>query len=46
MNKFPKLFEEIKIGKLELKNRIVMPDMATNFAAEEGKLTERHIDYM
>jgi len=45
MNRFPKLFEKIKVGELELKNRIVMPGMLTNFAAEDCKVSDRHIDY-
>lgn len=40
-----KLFTPIKIGKLEVKNRIVMPAMATGFASEDGQVTERMISY-
>jgi 2,4-dienoyl-CoA reductase-like NADH-dependent reductase (Old Yellow Enzyme family)/thioredoxin reductase len=39
------LFTPIKIKNLELKNRLVMPAMATNFADEEGFVTPRMIDY-
>jgi len=39
------LFEPIKIGTVELKNRIVMAPVATHFADEKGVLTERQIDY-
>jgi len=39
------LFEPINIGNLELKNRIVMPPMATHFATKEGYVTQRQIDY-
>lgn len=39
-----KLFEHIKIGKLELKNRIVMSPMATNFVIN-GEVNQRLIDY-
>ncbi|RPJ40746.1 MAG: hypothetical protein EHM27_07475, partial [Deltaproteobacteria bacterium] len=35
---FQKLFTPFKIGRLELKNRIVMPPMATNFADPEGNV--------
>jgi 2,4-dienoyl-CoA reductase-like NADH-dependent reductase (Old Yellow Enzyme family)/thioredoxin reductase len=35
----------MRIGKLELKNRIVMPPMATNFADPEGNVNERHLAY-
>jgi 2,4-dienoyl-CoA reductase-like NADH-dependent reductase (Old Yellow Enzyme family)/thioredoxin reductase len=40
-----KLFTPIKIGKLEVKNRIVMPAMYTGFASEDGQVTERMIRY-
>ncbi len=42
---FPKLFEPGRIGSLELKNRLVMPPMATNYASKDGQVTERQIDY-
>ncbi len=42
---FQKLFTPRQIGKLELKNRIVMPPMATNFADLEGNINERHLAY-
>jgi 2,4-dienoyl-CoA reductase-like NADH-dependent reductase (Old Yellow Enzyme family)/thioredoxin reductase len=42
---FGKLFEPIKIGKMELKNRIVMPPMYTKFGTEFGAVTERMIDF-
>jgi 2,4-dienoyl-CoA reductase-like NADH-dependent reductase (Old Yellow Enzyme family)/thioredoxin reductase len=45
MTLFKALFSPFRIGKLELKNRIVMPPMATNFAGTEGKVNDRHIDY-
>lgn len=37
------LFDPININGLELKNRIVMPPMATNMATPEGRVTDRHI---
>jgi len=40
-----KLFEPFKIGTMELKNRIVMPPMATNFSAEDGLVTKRLKNY-
>lgn len=40
-----KLFSPFSIGTLELKNRIVMPPMGTNFATPEGFMTERQIAY-
>lgn len=39
------LFTPIRIGTVELKNRIVMAPMATHFADENGGLTERQINY-
>jgi 2,4-dienoyl-CoA reductase-like NADH-dependent reductase (Old Yellow Enzyme family)/thioredoxin reductase len=42
---FPKLFEPGKIGSLEIKNRLVMPPMATNYASKDGEITQRQIDY-
>ena len=39
------LFKPTKIKDLELKNRLVMPAMATNFADEGGSVTSRMIDY-
>jgi 2,4-dienoyl-CoA reductase-like NADH-dependent reductase (Old Yellow Enzyme family)/thioredoxin reductase len=42
---FPKLFEPGRIGSLELKNRLVMPPMATNYASKDGQVTDRQIDY-
>jgi len=40
-----KLFEPIKIGIMELKNRIVMPPMGTNFASDDGFVTKRLVNY-
>ncbi len=37
------LFTPIKIGKLEVKNRIVFPPMVTGKAGPDGKITEGHI---
>ena len=45
MNKFATLFSPFRIGNLELKNRIVMPPMATYFAGEDGSVNDRHIAY-
>ncbi len=43
--KFQKLFEPGKIGTLEIKNRMIVPPMLTEYAAEDGTLTERYIRY-
>jgi 2,4-dienoyl-CoA reductase-like NADH-dependent reductase (Old Yellow Enzyme family)/thioredoxin reductase len=45
MTPFKTLFSPFRIGKLELKNRIVMPPMATNFAGTDGKVNDRHVAY-
>jgi 2,4-dienoyl-CoA reductase-like NADH-dependent reductase (Old Yellow Enzyme family)/thioredoxin reductase len=45
MNRYKPLFSPFRIGNLELKNRIVMPPMATNFAGEDGSVNDRHIAY-
>jgi len=42
---FPKLFHPGRIGSLEIKNRLVMPPMATNYALKDGTVTDRQIDY-
>jgi len=39
------LFQPGHIGELELRNRIVMAPMGTNYAAEDGHITERIKDY-
>jgi 2,4-dienoyl-CoA reductase-like NADH-dependent reductase (Old Yellow Enzyme family)/thioredoxin reductase len=43
--KFEKLLSPIKISTLELKNRMVMAPMVTNFATREGYVTQRLKDY-
>ncbi|SKB64706.1 2,4-dienoyl-CoA reductase [Acetoanaerobium noterae] len=42
---FKKLFEEGKIGNLTVKNRFIVPPMLTEYASEDGRLTERYIRY-
>ena len=39
------LLDPIKIGKLKLKNRIVMPPMATNKATSNGEMTDAQIKH-
>jgi 2,4-dienoyl-CoA reductase-like NADH-dependent reductase (Old Yellow Enzyme family)/thioredoxin reductase len=39
------LFSPIKIGKMEVKNRIVLPPMTVGYGAPDGTITERHLDY-
>jgi 2,4-dienoyl-CoA reductase-like NADH-dependent reductase (Old Yellow Enzyme family)/thioredoxin reductase len=40
-----KLFEPTRIGKMEIKNRIVMPPMGTNMGTADGHVTEENICY-
>jgi len=42
---FKKIFEPGRIGNLEIKNRFIVPPMLTQYAAEDGRLTERYIRY-
>ena len=42
---FPKLFEPGRIGRLKLKNRIVMAPMITLYVNEDGSVTDRMLDY-
>jgi len=42
---FKALFSSFQLGNLELRNRIVMPPMATHFAGEDGSINDRHIAY-
>jgi len=43
--KYQKLFSKGKIGKMELKNRIVMPPMGTGLNSVSGEATEHIIRY-
>lgn len=40
-----KLFEAGQIGKLRIKNRIVMAPMGTKFEELDGRVSHQHIDY-
>lgn len=43
---YPKLFEPTSIGSLNLRNRIVLSPIATNFSVgDNAKFTERYIEY-
>jgi 2,4-dienoyl-CoA reductase-like NADH-dependent reductase (Old Yellow Enzyme family)/thioredoxin reductase len=44
-DKYRALFQPIKIGKLEIKNRLSVPPMATGFAVEGGGVSDRLIKY-
>jgi 2,4-dienoyl-CoA reductase-like NADH-dependent reductase (Old Yellow Enzyme family) len=43
--KYPRLFEPGMIGKMWVKNRVVMPPMTTNFAGPFGEPNDRIIKY-
>jgi 2,4-dienoyl-CoA reductase-like NADH-dependent reductase (Old Yellow Enzyme family)/thioredoxin reductase len=43
--RFKKVFEPTNIGQMQLKNRIVMPPMGTNYAEEGGAIGQRTLDY-
>ncbi len=43
--KFDRLFQPGRIGTMEVRNRIVMPPMATGYASEDGSVTDRLIAY-
>ncbi len=45
MTQFGALFSSFQLGNLKLRNRIVMPPMATHFAGEDGSINDRHIAY-
>ena len=40
-----KLFEPGSIGKMQLKNRVIYPPMATHLASDDGDVTDLLIDY-
>ncbi|MGL4971740.1 MAG: NADH:flavin oxidoreductase, partial [Culicoidibacterales bacterium] len=42
---FETLFQPGKIGILEIKNRLIVPPMLSQFASDEGEMTERYIRY-
>lgn len=42
---FQKLLEPGKIGRMELKNRMVMPGMGTNLAAADGTVSDIIVNY-
>ena len=42
---YDKLFEKGHIGKLELKNRLVMPAMGVNYSTATGEASLQDIEY-
>ena len=45
MRELPCLLDPLKVGSLELKNRIVLPPMATNYATEKGEVTDKLVKH-
>lgn len=45
MSKYPNLFSPIKLGNVNVKNRIVMSAMGTNYANADGSVSRRLIDH-
>ena len=45
MSALPHLFSPVKIGALELRNRLVMSPMENQYATPEGLPSQRQIDY-
>jgi len=45
MGSYAKLFEPVKIGTMEVKNRFVMAPMVTNYCQSDGAVTDRFIAY-
>lgn len=45
MRPLSKLFSPIRIGPMEIKNRMAMAPMATDFANQDGTISQRMIDY-
>ncbi len=43
---FENLFSKVKIGTLELDNRLIVSPMVTCFAQEDGKVTNQYIEYV
>jgi 2,4-dienoyl-CoA reductase-like NADH-dependent reductase (Old Yellow Enzyme family)/thioredoxin reductase len=43
--RFKKVFEPTNIGQMQLKNRIVMPPMGTNYAEAGGAVSQRMLHY-
>ncbi len=45
MKDYPTIFSQGRIGKLNLKNRIIMPPMGTSLSSMSGELTSNIIEY-
>jgi 2,4-dienoyl-CoA reductase-like NADH-dependent reductase (Old Yellow Enzyme family)/thioredoxin reductase len=45
VSRFPRLFASGRIGRLTLRNRILMAPMEKNLATPDGAVTQRYVDY-
>jgi 2,4-dienoyl-CoA reductase-like NADH-dependent reductase (Old Yellow Enzyme family)/NADPH-dependent 2,4-dienoyl-CoA reductase/sulfur reductase-like enzyme len=45
MSNFSRMFEPIEIGKMTIRNRVIMPAMVTCFASDDGIVTDQLIGY-
>ena len=43
---YPRLFSPVVIGRMELKNRAVMPAMGTGYGGRDGQVTDRLVAYL
>ena len=41
-----KCLQPARLGNLALRNRLVMPPMVTNYAASDGSITDRYVQYI
>lgn len=44
--RYPHLFQPARIGRLEVRNRIIGSPMERNYCTAEGRVTQRYVDYM
>ena len=44
--RFPHLFQPGRIGRMEVRNRIIGSPMERNYCTAEGRVTQRYIDYL
>jgi 2,4-dienoyl-CoA reductase-like NADH-dependent reductase (Old Yellow Enzyme family)/thioredoxin reductase len=45
MTEFTKLFEPGRMGRMELRNRIIFPPCGTHYSSLDGFVTDRQLDY-
>jgi len=45
MGSYPRLFSPLKVGRLELSNRVMMPSMGSNLADSDGRVTRKMVEY-